>query len=110
MFAEPQPEQSTSIFLTHNPDSQQLMDNYTEYEVATIGDAHLVWRYIVQVPDLLSKPNEGRLLFVANFKHSNSDCRQQSEVVPVIYAIPVYQKKEKGIHVHKKLRCSCAFG
>ena len=94
MFAEPQPEQNTSIFLTHNTESQPLMDNYTEYEVTTVGDARLVWRYVVQVPDLPSKPNEGMLTFTANFKHSNSDCRQQSaEVVPVTYSIPVYRKE-----------------
>ena len=93
MFAEPQPEQNTTIFLTHNTESQMLMDDYTEYEVATVGDARLVWRYIVQVPDLPSKPSEGLLRFTANFKHSNPVCQRQSaEVVPVSYSIPVRRK------------------
>ena len=88
MFSEPQPEQNTTVFLTHSTESQRLMDNHTVYNIATVGDARLVWQYIVKVPDLPSEPSEGNLTFLANFKHENPNCRSEE----VSYLIPVRRK------------------
>ena len=92
MLSEPRPQYNATVFLIHNTEALQLTNNMFYVTVSGGGDARLVWQFIVQVPDLLSEPNEGVLRFTADFQHENTTCRSQD---PIMYSIPVYHRSGK---------------
>ena len=95
MTSEPPPNESLFVSLTQSFQTEVLNNTFSSNHTTGNG-AHLVWQYVVQVPDLNLTTDSGNLRFSVTYEHETGSCPSNK----VMYTIPVLRRKGEFVVIN----------